>query len=274
MKKIILAFLIGLPCISFAQKQTVGIFPFTYSQGQADAGDASRATEIVTDALVSTGQFNILDRASFATIASEKELQKTEDFIDGEVIEQGKSLGAQYIISGKVMSATCNVTQLYGGIQTSTCKAVISVKLIDVATSSIKTAQTFNTKGSAAQANAAIDKTFEKLKPEVQKFFINNFMSSIPVVELAKSKRNEASEIVIAAGSSILSKREKLDVVIDTEVEVAGKKMKRQKVIGSVIVSKIEDKNFSVCTVKKGGDVIKAKLDANIQIGVRKPNDD
>ena len=50
--------------------------------------------------------------------------------------------------------------------------------------------------------------------------------------------------------------------------------MKRQKVIGQVIVSKIEDKNFSVCTVKKGGDVIKAKLDANIQIGVRKPNDD
>ncbi|MGH1336906.1 MAG: CsgG/HfaB family protein [Aureispira sp.] len=274
MKKIILALLIGLPCISFAQQQTVGVFPFSYSQGQADAGDASTATEIVTDALVSTGQFNILDRASFATIATEKELQKTEDFIDGEVIEQGKSLGAQYIISGKVMSATCGVTQLYGGIQTSTCKTVISIKLIDVSTSSIKAAQTFNTKGSASRASAALSKTFEKLKPEVQKFVVNNFMSSIPVVELAKSKKDEATEIVIAAGSSILSKKEKLDVVIDTEVEVGGKIMKRQKVIGSVIVSKIEDKNFSVCTVKKGGEVIKAKLDANIKIGVRKPSDD
>ncbi|MBK7432008.1 MAG: hypothetical protein IPI62_14115, partial [Bacteroidetes bacterium] len=108
MKKIILsiALIAGLNFFASAQEKTgVGIMPFSFVQGAASSQDVNSIQETVINAFVKTKRFNIVDRSKMDALKKEKDLQKSEDFIDGSVIEQGVSLGANFLISGHVISA-------------------------------------------------------------------------------------------------------------------------------------------------------------------------
>lgn len=66
--------------------------------------------------------FNLIENGDLALVKNERELQKTEDFIDGAVIEQFKASGAMYIItltdyvrSDKVVSLKLNVLNVEDG---------------------------------------------------------------------------------------------------------------------------------------------------------------
>ena len=108
MKKIILSItlFVGINFVTSAQEKTsVGILPFTYIEGSATLQDVNSIQETIINAFVKTKRFNIVDRSKMDALKKEKELQKSEDFIDGYVIKQGISLGADYLISGHVISA-------------------------------------------------------------------------------------------------------------------------------------------------------------------------
>ena len=107
MKKIILsiALMAGLNFVASAQEKTgVGIMSFSFVQGAASSQDVNSIQETVINAFVKTKRFNIVDRSKMDALKKEKELQKSEDFIDGSVIQQGISLGANYLISGQKKS--------------------------------------------------------------------------------------------------------------------------------------------------------------------------
>ena len=55
------------------------------TESAAQNGEA-KIEDFVTAEFVNTKRFNIVDRASLDALKSEKELQKTEDFIDSKVI--------------------------------------------------------------------------------------------------------------------------------------------------------------------------------------------
>ena len=98
--------LVSLNFVSSAQEKTgVGILSFTYVQGAASFQDVNSIQETVINAFVETRRFNIVDRSKMDALKKEKDLQKSEDFIDGNVIQQGVSLGANFLVSGHVISA-------------------------------------------------------------------------------------------------------------------------------------------------------------------------
>jgi curli biogenesis system outer membrane secretion channel CsgG len=73
---------------SAQQKQSIAILPFTYSN--CNVSDAISISENVVNALVKTKRFNIVDRTKMEEINKEKNLQKTEAFMDGDaLVEQG-----------------------------------------------------------------------------------------------------------------------------------------------------------------------------------------
>ncbi len=80
---------------------TVGILPVT-----SVTNDAQMYTPNVQASLskvfVEKTRFTVVDRTKFDQLAKESNLQKQEDFLNGAVVEQGKSLGAQYLISGNI----------------------------------------------------------------------------------------------------------------------------------------------------------------------------
>jgi hypothetical protein len=72
---------------------------------------------------------------------------------------------------------------------------------------------------------------------------------------------------MIAGGTSFnLKMGDKLKVVEVSIIEVNGKKLERKKDIGELKITKVEDENFSTCSVKSGGIDINSKFEAKAKL--------
>ncbi len=267
--------------LSFAQeKTTVGILSFTHATDAANAQDVSTIHEAVTNAFVKTKRFNIVDRTKLDAIKKEKELQKSDDFIDGDVIEQGKSAGATFLISGHVISAQAQKMETSEGGVTYKAKLVVSLKVIDVSTGQIITSETIEPKAGstiggmmgvgAYSPSIAVAKSIKKIEDKIDDFVNRNFPISFSIVEIQeKDGKGVAKTLLLGGGSGFgLKKGDRLKVVLVSEIEVNGKKMTRKKEIGEIKITKIEDENFSICSINNGGDIIATNFEAKAKLQV------
>jgi curli biogenesis system outer membrane secretion channel CsgG len=287
MKKIIIAtiLLMGVSSLTQAQEKTgVGIMPFSFVQGAASPQDVNSIQETVTNSFVKTKRFNIVDRSKMDALKKEKELQKSEDFIDGSVIEQGVSLGANYLISGHVISAEAEQMKADDGKGNITitykAKLSISLKVIDVATGQVINSETIEPKSGnslmgmigigSSSPQVSISKAIKGIEDKIDEFVGRNFPKTFSVAEIQeKDGKGNATILLIAGGSDFgLKKGDKLKVVEISEMEVGGKKIKRKKQIGELKITKVEDENFSICEVKSGGIDISSKFEAKVDLQI------
>lgn len=273
-----LLLLTGLTVSAIAQeKTTVGVLPVTSTDGKSYK-ETVAITEEVTSAFVKTKRFTLVDRAKMDALKKEKNMQKTEDFMDGTSIEQGKSLGAQFLIS-----TTLNSYSNDGEV----CKFALNLSVIDVATGAILNTETIDAKGGGHAGSLvggalgnksigggspenALRKALKDIAPEVDKFVSKNFPVLFSIAEIQeKDGKGAAKTILISGGSAMgLNKGEKLKVVEMVEMEVNGKKVVRKKEVGEIKITKVEDENFSICAVSVGGADITAKFDAKAKLQV------
>lgn len=267
-----------------SEKIVIGILPLTYESSSVNSQFVNSIQESLTNAFVKAKRFNIVDRSKMDALKQEKELQKSEDFMDGKVIAQGVSIGAQFLISGHVVSATATEAfytdpetkrQVSSGF---VAKLSISLKLIDVSTGQVVTAQTIEPKGGSmlaqlagvapATAEAAIAKAIADIGPKIDDFVAKNFPVNFSIVEIQeKNSKGNATIVLISGGSDFgLKKGQKLKVVEVIDLEVNGKTIQRKKEIGEIKITKVEDENFSVCSVGSGGMDISAKFEAKARI--------
>jgi Ser-tRNA(Ala) deacylase AlaX len=217
-------------------------------------------------------------------LKKEKELQKSEDFIDGSVIEQGVSLGANYLISGHVISAEAEQMKADDGKGNITitykAKLSISLKVIDVATGQVINSETIEPKSGnslmgmigigSSSPQVSISKAIKGIEDKIDEFVGRNFPKTFSVAEIQeKDGKGNATILLIAGGSDFgLKKGDKLKVVEISEMEVGGKKIKRKKQIGELKITKVEDENFSICEVKSGGIDISSKFEAKVDLQI------
>ena len=287
MKRIFLTATLSLfmAIMSFAQEKTsVGILPFTYVQNAASFQDVNSIQETVTNAFVKTKRFCIVDRTKMDALKKEKELQKSDDFIDGSIVEQGKNVGASFLVSGHIISAQAEQMRTDDGKGnvsiTYKAKLAISLKVIDVSTGQVITSETIEPKSGstlggmfgigASSSSDAITKSITKIQDKIDDFVSRNFPIFFSIAEIQeKDSKGSATTILLAGGSGFgLKKGDKLKVVELTEIEVNGKKMTRKKEIGEIKITKIEDENFSICSVNNGGDLINSKFEAKAKLQV------
>jgi curli biogenesis system outer membrane secretion channel CsgG len=257
-------------------KLSVGIIPFTYDN--ANRSDANSITTMVTNAFVKTKRFNILDRSKLEIVKNERELQKSEDFIDGAVIKQGATLGASYLISGHILSASTEQMSAKdsrgGTIITYKAKLNIILKVIDVTTAQVIASETIepSSGGSlwgalgvgSSSSEDAMSRAMDQIKDDVDDFVNKNFPMTFSLVEIQeKNNKGDADKVLISGGSAFgLKKGDKMKVVEIIEMQVNGKKIQRKKEIGEVKITKVEDENFSICNVNSGGMDISNKFEA------------
>lgn len=277
--------LVSIHFFSYAQDKTgVGIMPFSYVQGAATYQDVNSIQETVTNAFVKTKRFNIVDRSKMEALKKEKELQKTEDFIDGNVIQQGVSLGANFLVSGHVISAMAERMETSPDPKTGKitvsymAKLSITLKVIDVSTGQVIASETIEPKAGSAiggmlgiapsTPEAAISKAITDIENKIDDFVNNYFPATFPIVEIQeKDSKGNATKIMIAGGTAFnLQKGDRLKVVEVSTIEVNGRKLERKKEIGELKISKVEDENFSICAVTSGGIEINAKFEANAKL--------
>src|SRR6185437_4781589 len=77
------------------EKIVIAILPFvTNVQGV----NPDLVQEMVTKQFVKSGRFDIVDRSKFQKVISELNVQKSEEFLNSKIVDQGKLLGAQYLV--------------------------------------------------------------------------------------------------------------------------------------------------------------------------------
>lgn len=263
--------------VSYGQKTSVGILPFTFFEEASDYQVVSAIQEEITNAFVEAKRFNIVDRAKLNALKFEKELQKTEDFIDGKVVAQSASMGAEYLVSGHVISAEVEEIPFSDGTTGYKAKLSINLKVIEVATGQVITSSTIEPKAGnllAAAAGvgpqspeAAFSKALKDIKKDIDEFLVENFPLTVSIAEISEEKGGEASVVLISVGSKYgVEKKDEFKVVVISQMEVDGKQLTRKKDIGKIRVSAVEDENFSKCDVKDGGKDIFDKFNSGENI--------
>lgn len=276
MKKAILLLVIPFLCSGFCSGQSkmiIGIMPFKgeaktkgyydYAVHRAANPTITAIQDAVTDAFVKTKRFALVEREKMDQVKGEKNLQKNEDFIDGTVIEQSKSLGAQYLVMGNVTKAdvekSTTTAPIAGTITSQNAEITFSLKVVDVTTGLIVASGSFSGTG---RGKNAFDRALEDIKPDIEKFIKENFKVTLTVASVEeKGKNGEAVKVLISGGTSIgMAENSELKVYEATELTVDGKKLTRKVTIGKIKVVKVEDENFSVCAVTEGGADIAKKI--------------
>ncbi|WP_285269008.1 CsgG/HfaB family protein [Kaistella rhinocerotis] len=288
MKKPLLFMLLIGSLISAQEKVSIGVIPFTSSY---DKSITRTIEEAVTNSFAKTKRFDIVSRAQMEALRNERELQKTEDFMDGTFIAKSKNLGAQYLVAGNINSVTATEQNHVDskGKHYTTYDSTISldIKLIDIETGKILASDMLATKADKGilslkswtnvltgkdpqNTQEAFAVAVQDISGAIDKFVGANFPVSFPIVEIQEFDSNSGAKKILIAGGSAFGIKEKDKLIVSEviEVEVAGKMMKRKKPIGELKVIRIEDENFSVCEVKSGGVELsnKFKAKANLQI--------
>jgi len=192
-------------------------------------------------------EFITIDRKNIYFITFEKELQKTENFMDGYVVEQGKSEGLDYLLQSLFDTDTYTLI-----IQ------VFDVKEERVLCSSEK----------------QLDRNILGIKDLRQQVTgmlleINSkcFESSIPVVRVTSFKGKKAKELLVAAGKDLrIRNGYKFDVFKNVEEKVAGKTVIRKEVVGKGTIIKVEDENFSILEVTEGAEAVLVEINKGTEL--------
>lgn len=292
MKKLLLLFaFILVSTISLKaqeDKKTIAIAAFS---GAYDESIIKSIEEVVTSSFAKTKRFTLVGRSQMNAINNERELQKTEAFIDSKYIAQTKSLGAQLLASGNVNSVTTSreaYTDKNGQTTMSyNSEVTLDLKVLDVETGQVVASDVIVSKAnkglldmkgwgslltgsSPSNETEAFGVALKRLEEEIDDFVTKNFPATFGIVEIQEvSGSGEARTVLISGGSSFgIKKGMKLKVIELVEMEVGGKKINRKKQIGEVKVTKVEDENFSICDVIQGGIDINSKFNAKAKLQI------
>lgn len=270
--------LIFFTCICTAQKKTVAITAFEKTNTSIADNYIKAIEDKVKEALYTTNRFEIVDRTNMSKLKEEMELQKSEEFMDGNVVEQSSLNGAEQMVAGSVsqVSITKRITEKTTYYD---CSISFSLQVIDVATGQvvaselIRPKQSFfagigsNLTGGNATPEKAFFSSLKGTQNAIDKFVGNNFPMTTVIIEVLKTSSNKAKSLLINTGTSQGAKKNQKFVVIELiKKEVNGKTLIHRKELGSIKLTKIEGEEISEAKVLKGGEEILAKFNAGSKI--------
>lgn len=269
-------------CAYGQTKTIVGIMPF--SGGKTNSYTNAKNTYViaiqdaVSDAFLSTKRFTLVEREKMDLIQSEKKQQQSEDFIDGNVVEQSRSMGASYIVTGNVLeaemvekeSSASGLTGMatlgvLGNIKDRKASVNFSLKVISVETGEIVASEKFSAQ---SKGKTGFDKALESINPEIQKFIKDNFKVSLNVLSVeAKNANNEATKLLITGGSAMgLTTGTSFKIYEEAFYSIDGKRVARKKEVGKMVIERVEDESFSIGNVTMGGKDIATKMEAGTKL--------
>jgi hypothetical protein len=117
----------------------------------------------------------------------------------------------------------------------------------------------------------ALKKSLKDILPSIEIFVsVKIFRQYFQLLKFQKKiQRADAQTILISGGSDMgLKKGDKLKIVEVSEMEVNGKMITRKKDIAELKITKVEDENFSSCSVLSGNADVTSKFDAKAKLQV------
>jgi hypothetical protein len=254
----ILSFLFIFQSELFAQKR-IGIYNVSgisskskryFNLDSQTGGVFGAVPAYCVDFFSNNPDFITIDRKNLSLINTEKELQKSENFMDGYVVEQGKSEGVDFICQSVYDVDTYNLI----------------IKILDVKEQKV-----------LCSNEKELDKNFwgiKNLKETVTAMLIDInskcFESNIPFVRVIESKGKKAKTALIAAGSDLrLKVGYKIEFFKIVEEKIGSKTIKRKQVIASGEVNSIEDENFSIIEINDGQEELMLEVTNKTEVNCK-----
>ena len=261
----------------------VGILPVTSTNTAYDSYTTTVQASI-TKSFAEKSRFTVVDRTKMDEVAKEKKLQKQEDFINSTFIaEQGKSIGAQYLVSANIMSITSKWVKIAKTdyfskpIREYTVQGIqvyvqLNVQILEVATGSIKSNKTYTDGGTYESSNedAIIGAVAGGFGGYFKSWINEVFPIQMKIIRIESKSRKGLPETVLIKGGAemdlsvskgfLSNNSSELEVYYNEVLTVDGKDMTRKIVIGKVRIDENQGE-FSVCKVKSGAEEIQKKMD-------------
>jgi hypothetical protein len=254
---------IAVSTAAFGQSKTViGIAPFKSGISQ-NSNNVVSVQETVADVFSRNKRLTLVEKDKMTQVKSDSVT------VDAQSLEQAKATGAQYIITGNVSRAAVEIKQtnipVIGVTTTNVAEISFTLSVVDVARAEVIATSTFNGTG---KGKIAFEDALKDLKPQIERFIKDNFKITVSIAEIEEKNSNGgAAKVLIVAGSLLgVKELDEFRVFELTELTVDGKKMSRKKTLGKIVVAKVEDENFSVCTVQEGGIDIAKKVEEGAKI--------
>ncbi len=195
--------------------------------------------------------FIIIDRQNLKLITEEQELQKSETFMDGYVVEQGKQEGADYICRSYYNAKD----------------HVLTIRIYDVAAGEVLYTEERELNSSWWRGVKELDKQVTVM---LHSLSTKAFNKSFPVVRITKEKRGKVKELLIFAGYAQKVKlRYQMEIIVKVEEKIGKITKMRSIKIGEGEIAKIEDENFSTLKVTKGQTEVRDALRAGKELFCR-----
>jgi len=260
-------------------KPNVGIVSFTCVQPEFKS-KAAELQDIVVEVCNSKSQLTLLDRTKIIEVNQEIARTKDENYINGYVVEQGRAIGAQIILTGVVSNIGVESSiSSFGGVSTLTftVRASFSLQLIDVETGITKGQKTFNVQAkksglatgdvsSTSSSDEALNKLFRSSSKQdviklVDEWLNMAFPPALKLIRIEDRKKDSIPETVLVKGItySNINIGEMISVVEIEVINEGGEKSVFQKEIALIKVIE-HNGDLSTCKISRGGKVLESKM--------------
>lgn len=185
-------------------------------------------------------KFVTIDRQNLNLINNERELQKSEDFIDGYIVQQGKSEGVDYMLKSIYFED----------------KKTLNIRIYDVNEGIIKCSTERN-----LESNIFGIKQLEKqVRYLLHQLMWDCFQTKFSILRATDPTDTKFKELLVAMGrKSKIDIEDKVEIFEMVEENVGDEKISRKELIGYGEITKIQDDNFCVVKViKKNKEVASA----------------
>lgn len=201
------------------------------------------AQSSIVKAFLADSRFEVIDRTNIEFVDDELDRQKSESYIDGYVVEQGKQLGVEYL-----------TRSFYNWKD----------KILTIRIFSIENGTTLSEKTVKFKRNLLGSTSFnEDVQKAVEESIIDVWPFEIILYESLDGNDKEIKKALAVSMTEVnLEEKDKLLMYVTEEKIVAGKAMKRDKVIGEAEVEIQENENFYQVKIKKGKKEAKKAMDS------------
>ncbi len=260
----------------------VTVKPFTVTSGNKDFARIAR--NYVVQMVDKNYKLSRVDNDLVAASAAdqEKEYQKSEEFIDGKIVEQDEEIRADYEIEGtydhKSKKLTLNVYNTNNGQLKS---SIVANKVIQIKKVKRKGWANLSSDIGLANSTKPAISSYKNLKgtypsPEaIKTSTIVLLEKAFPdqgwaVVRPTSESKSKAKSLLIAAGSRMgLTRKTFIEFFVIHQEEVNGVFSERIESAGWGRVMKVESANFSIVKVDAGEKNIKKFIDAGKKVRCR-----
>lgn len=288
----VIMFSLFLSASMFAQEKIhIGVAPF--EDGYNSRGYSKKVTNIMLDIFQKNERFKVIDLSNQDVVAKERERQKDESFIDGYIVDQGRSQGSSIIATGSINSVHANYdheTKRYSGF------FEITIKLFDVEENTVIASTIINQNGrqnpngngtstflkdlksivdfstgssTASTEEEAISSTMMSVLPkQVNAFVRNYFPVELPVQQIDKKGKKYYVLIIGNEGTGLMAKT-RMELYYKIPKEIGGKTLYMDKVLGEVKIENFLGDFIELKVLKNGENMFKIYSEQKHKLLVR-----